>query len=70
MVQKIKQAIRPEFFDIFGAPAFLFLAVLSIWALQGNEIPQWALVVVLAIGALGLAVDGIIVYKTYLKRRQ
>ena len=61
----------PDFFDIFGLGVFSFITVLSVWALKtGNAVPRWTLVILLGIGIAGLAVDGVIVWNTYLKRKR
>lgn len=60
-----------EFFDIFGLGVFAFITAISIWALKtGNAVPRWALVILLGIGIAGLLVDGVIVYKTYVKQKR
>jgi hypothetical protein len=60
--------IKPEFVDIFGFIAFVFLAITSIYVLKKvKKHPKWILYIVLAIGVIGAIVDGIIVYTTYLK---
>jgi hypothetical protein len=68
MLLLLKTIIRPEFFDIFGIGVFSFITFLSLRALvTGRSIPKWALVVLLLIGIAGLAVDGAIVFNTYIK---
>lgn len=63
--------IKPEFFDIFGIAVFGFVAVISYQALNnGHFIPRWALAILLAIGILGLMVDGTIVFMTYIKKKK
>lgn len=62
--------LRAEFFDIFGTVVFLFIIAISSWALKtGKAIPQWALIILLIIGVLGLLVDSIIVKRTYLNKK-
>ena len=61
--------IRPESFDIFGILTFGFITILSVWLLKtGQTIPEWALFILLGIGILGILVDGVIVYRTYIKK--
>jgi len=59
--------LSPEFFDIFGFLGFVYIAVLSLLALQGKLIPRWAYIVLFLVGFLGLIVDGSIVYISYLR---
>jgi uncharacterized membrane protein len=60
--------IRPEFFDIFGVFVFAFLVVLSLFGLKYNKpFPRWSFYVLFFIGIFGFAIDGIIVYMTYLR---
>lgn len=62
--------IRPEFFDIFGVFVWIFFIAISGRALYiGEAIPHWAVAVLLIISILGFLIDGVIVYKTYIKRR-
>lgn len=59
---------EPQFFDIFGIFAFLYIVVVSLWALKSKkELPLWALAIMLFIGVLGLAIDSVVVYSHYLK---
>lgn len=54
--------------DIFGIIVFLFITISSIWALKTRKVyPTWVLIIFLAIGVVGLLVDSIIVYLTFLK---
>ncbi len=60
--------IRPEFFDVFGVFVFAFFIALSLYGMKTKKaLPKWTLIVLLTIGILGLIVDGVIVYITYLK---
>ncbi|KKW17256.1 hypothetical protein A3C86_01370 [Candidatus Kaiserbacteria bacterium RIFCSPHIGHO2_02_FULL_49_16] len=62
--------VRPESFDILGLIAFPSIALLSLYALiTGNTLPRWALFLLLFIGIAGLIIDGVIVYKTFLKKQ-
>ena len=59
---------NPEFMDIFGAMAFIFIAISAVWALKTHRaFPVWALFILLIVGILGFLVDSIIVYSTYFK---
>ena len=63
--------LRPEFFDIFGVAVFGFIAAVSAWALKtGNPISDPVPVLFLLIGIAGLIVDGVIVYRTYIKKQR
>ncbi len=60
--------VQPEFFDIFGFGAFGFITATAFWALWTKRpLPQWAVRILLVIGAFGLIIDGTIVYLTYLR---
>ena len=62
------QIIKPEFFDIFGIFVFLFIIIISIQGLKNeNLLAKWILITLLAIGVLGLIVDGTVVFTTYLR---
>ena len=65
----MKIKIKAEFFDIFGAIAFLYIIILSIWSLNNNKLPQLANIILLLIGVVGLIVDLTIVTKTYLIKK-
>ncbi|HEY4527727.1 MAG TPA: hypothetical protein VJL09_01660 [Candidatus Paceibacterota bacterium] len=57
-----------EFFDIFGALAFLYITGFSLWALFAPaSLPRWALIILLLVGIAGFIIDAVIVYKNYLK---
>lgn len=59
---------KPEFWDIFGLPNFIFIALLALWILRKDKKPpKWAAVALLLIGIGGVIVDGIIVYNYFLK---
>ncbi|MDD5068380.1 MAG: hypothetical protein PHS53_03965 [Candidatus Pacebacteria bacterium] len=60
---------RPEFYDIFGVPIWIFLIVLTIWSLKtGLPMPTWTIIVLLFIGILGLIVDGGMVFAKFLRK--
>lgn len=62
-------SLKPEFFDIFGLGTFGFITIVSLRALStGQTLPNWVLVIFLVIGICGLAVDGSIVWRTYVKK--
>lgn len=57
-----------EFFDIFGALGFIYITGFSLWALfQKKEIPRWAIWLLLLVGIIGLVVDTIIVFNSFLR---
>jgi len=59
---------EPEFFDIFGLLAFIFIIVFSSWMLFKKKLlSKWPIVVLLIIGILGIIIDGAIVFINYLK---
>ena len=59
--------LSAEFFDIFGFLAFVFLFVSGIWMLVSKKrVPFLMKIAILAIGLLGLIVDGYIVIKTFI----
>lgn len=61
------ETIRPEFFDIFGIFVFTFIIIVSICGLKtGRSFEKWVLITLLTMGILGLSVDVVIVYITYL----
>jgi len=60
--------IRPEIFDPLGLLTFSFIGVVSFWSLRtGKPIPKWVLYILLIIGIVGFAIDGMIVYFYFLK---
>lgn len=60
--------IRPEFFDILGSLAFLYVVAISVWALTRPEsVPRWAFALLFLIGVAGLLVDSAIVYIFFLR---
>ena len=59
---------EPEFFDIFGLIAFVFITVLSSWMLFKKKLPSKLFMrFLLIIGILGIIIDGAIVFVNYLK---
>ncbi|MDD3066465.1 MAG: hypothetical protein PHO48_01380 [Candidatus Gracilibacteria bacterium] len=58
----------PQFFDIFGFLGFIYIVAIAGLLLSGIVLPQWAIIILLLIGIIGLVIDGIIVYKFYLKK--
>lgn len=58
-----------EFFDIFGALAFLYITGFSLWLLfyQNFFPPRWPAVILFLIGVIGFIVDAVIVYRSYVK---
>ncbi len=63
--------IKAEFFDIFGAVAFLYITIVSIFGLLNNGVlPKLLNVILLLVGIGGLIVDCVIVTKTYLMRKR
>lgn len=62
--------MRAEFFDIFGIFVWIFFIGISGRALYtGTAIPYWAVAALLIMSILGILVDGIIVYRTYIKKK-
>ena len=57
--------MKPEFFDIFGIPVFLFVLYIGISLNQNFSVPDWAPIVLIIIAIIGLIVDSTIVLKTY-----
>lgn len=62
------EILKPEFFDIFGALAFIFIIVVSIHAIRTDKpLPKAKAIVLLIIGMIGFLIDITIVYLHYLK---
>ena len=68
--------LQPQFFDIFGTIAFIYIIYFSIrglfgknilWGLFGRKIPAWMLITLLTVGLTGLIIDSVMVYTFYLK---
>jgi len=60
-------SLEPQFFDIFGAIGFVYIVVLSLFALSGKSLPKITLVILLLIGLAGFIVDVFVVYNFYLR---
>nr|MBI4156375.1 hypothetical protein [Candidatus Woesearchaeota archaeon] len=58
--------MKPEFFDVFGIPVFLFILYVSILIYQNKPLSNWIPIVLIIIATLGLIVDTIIVLKAYI----
>ena len=67
---------QPQFFDIFGTIAFIYVIYFSIkglfgknilWGFFGRKIPVWMLITLLTVGLAGLIIDSMMVYTFYLK---
>jgi hypothetical protein len=54
------------FFDIFGLVAFAILLYLGIKLLKIKSVPDWIGSLITAIAVMGLVVDGVIVFRTYI----
>ena len=53
---------KPEFYDLFGLPIFIFISLLSGWMLWKKRLPNRKIIwMLLIIGITGLIVDGICV---------
>ena len=59
---------RPEFYDIFGMLAFIYIIALSLFQINSNAVlsHQWY-ILMLIIGIIGLVVDVTVVYNKFLK---
>ena len=61
---------RPEFYDIFGFVAFIFVTITATWSMASQKaLPLWSSIILLVIGLLGLIVDGTIVFKFFFKKK-
>lgn len=57
---------NPEFFDIFGVLAFIFITIYAIEALKTKKsLPKWANISLLIIGIIGLIIDFLIVKSNF-----
>jgi multidrug transporter EmrE-like cation transporter len=60
-------SLPPEFFDIFGLMGFAYIIAFSLFAFtKQRAFPKWMLVILLLVGVMGLIVDGVIVYTSYI----
>jgi uncharacterized membrane protein len=59
--------LEPQFFDIFGFLGFIYIILIGILGLRGRPLPKWDFIILLAIGVVGLVVDGFFVYSFYLR---
>jgi hypothetical protein len=58
--------MKPEFFDIFGIPVFIFILYTGVTLTRNLPLPSWTPMVLIIIGILGLIIDSFIVIKTYI----
>jgi len=66
----MREFLKPEFFDIFGIPTFIFVIVLSYWELKtGAVLPRFIMVILFTLGVLGLATDIYNVYKSFFSKK-
>jgi len=49
--------LRPEFFDIFGVLAFVYIIFFSNMLLSGKKLPRGFTVILLFIGLIGFFID-------------
>ncbi len=62
--------LRPEHFDWLGFGAFIYILIYALYILMTKAMPPvWATDVLFFIAAAGAIVDGIIVYRFFLKRK-
>jgi len=57
--------MKPEFFDIFGIPVFLFVFYVGISLNRNFSLPGWVPIALIIIAILGLIVDSTIILKNY-----
>ena len=53
--------LKAEDFDWLGLLSFPFILIYGIYAYNGSTAPQWANVVLMVIGVLGILIDGTII---------
>jgi uncharacterized membrane protein len=59
---------KPEVFDVLGLATFIFIIIISSYSLITKiPLPNWSLIILLIIGILGLIIDGMIVYTSFIK---
>ena len=65
---KIKIYATTSILDIFGPLGFSYIFGLALWMLISKKpVPKWTVVLLCAVGAVGLIVDLSIVYTFYIK---
>ncbi len=57
MLLEKMQELGPEFFDIFGVLAFVYIIFFAQMLLQGKKLPRGFVVLLLLMGLIGLFVD-------------
>ena len=57
MPLEVVENLRPEFFDIFGVLAFVYIIFFSNILLSGKKLPRGFVVVLLLIGLTGFFID-------------
>ena len=66
---KISLFRRPEFYDIFGFMAFLFIVLVAGRSLIFQQaLPTWTKIILIIISIMGLIVDGIITFNFFIKK--
>jgi len=59
---------RAEFYDFFGAIAFLFVIFVAIFQLKAKKVlANWIYILLLIVGTVGLIVDVALVYGNFLR---
>jgi len=67
---KINLFRRPEFYDIFGFIAFLFIIFVVGWSLIFQQsLPLWTKIIFMIIGIVGSIVDGGIIFNFFFKKK-
>ncbi len=60
---------RAEFFDVFGVGVFAVITFMSVRTFMTDApIPYWFVVFLITIGVFGIIIDGVIVFRTYIKK--
>lgn len=62
--------MKPQHFDILGALAFAYIVAFAVAMRSGAAMPDWAVVVLLCIGGLGLIVDLSIVFVYFIRKKR
>lgn len=57
--------VDASFFDIFGFIGFLYIFVISLFLFIEKKLPKWTILLLLIISILGIIVDGLIIFYTY-----